>query len=301
LRPRFNDQATSREVAVVIVNHDSADHLRTCVSHLKAAVAPLGAEFVVVDNASTDGSLEGIEEIVPGIRIIKNGDNRGYGRACNQGFHATSAPFVCLLNPDVIAQPGSISAMVSALVSRPRAGVLGPRLLNPDGSYYPSCRVVPNLRVAVGHAVLGLISDDNRFSRAYKLLDFDHGQELEVDWVSGAAMMVRRPAFAELGGFDEDFFMYVEDVDLCARMNQAGWRAIYYPFAEMIHHVAGSSRKAPYKMIRHHHTSLMRFAMKRANTPVRVLMLPVILLGLFGRMLLAWADLYRRRAGEGKP
>jgi N-acetylglucosaminyl-diphospho-decaprenol L-rhamnosyltransferase len=284
---------------VVVVNYDSGDHLRTCVSHLEAAVDPLEAEFVVVDNRSRDRSLDGIQEMVSGIRVIKNADNRGYGRACNQGVRATSAPFVCLLNPDVIPEPGSISAMVAALQDRPRAGVLGPRLKNPDGTYYPSCRVVPNLKVALGHAVFGLISDNNRFSRAYKLLDFDHGEEREVDWVSGAAMMMRRQAFAEVGGFDEGFFMYVEDVDVCARMNQAGWRAVYYPFAEMVHHVAGSSRRTPYKMIRHHHMSHMRFAAKQATTPARLLLLPLILVGLFLRMLLAWANLFRQRRMEG--
>jgi N-acetylglucosaminyl-diphospho-decaprenol L-rhamnosyltransferase len=293
-----SEQATVPEVAVVVVNYDSGDHLRTCMSYLPAAVSPLRAEFVVVDNASKDGSIDGIEDLAPGMRVIRNAENRGYGRACNQGFRATSAPYVCLLNPDVIAEAGSISALVAGLAARPQAGVLGPRLMNPDGTYYPSCRVVPNLRVALGHAVFGLVSDNNRYSRAYKLLDFDHLEEREVDWVSGAAMLVRRHAFEEVGGFDEGFFMYVEDVDLCSRMNDAGWRAVYYPFAEMIHHVAGSSRRAPYKMIRHHHMSHMRFAVKRADGPFRLLLLPAILLGLFLRMLLAWANLFRQKRAE---
>ena len=189
--------------------------------------------------------------------------------------------------------------MVAALEEKPQAGVLGPRLLNPDGSYYPSCRVVPSLSVALGHAVLGLFSEENRFTRAYKLLDFDHATELEVEWVSGAAMLVRRSAFEEVGGFDEGFFMYVEDVDLCARLTKAGWAAIYLPRAEMLHHVAGSSRRAPYKMIRHHHLSHMRFAIKRADGPLRLLALPVILVGLAARMVIAWAHFFlRQRPGR---
>ncbi len=254
-----------------------------------------------MDNASSDRSLEGVDLLEPEIQVIRNPHNRGYGRACNQGFEATAAPYVCLLNPDVIPKPGSIASMVAAMDDRPKVGVLGPRLLNPDGSYYPSCRVVPNLRVALGHALFGLISDNNRFSRAYKLLDFDHSTELEVDWVSGAAMMVRRPAFAAVGGFDEGFFMYVEDVDLCARMTGAGWSAIYFPGAEMVHHVAGSSRRSPYKMIRHHHLSHMRFAVKRADRPHRVILLPAILLGLAGRLLVAWAHLFLRHRARRSP
>lgn len=279
----------------MIVNYDSGDHLRTCVAHLDASVGPLKAEFVVVDNASRDGSLDGLDDVNPDVRIIVNARNRGYGTACNQGSRAASAPCVCFLNPDVVPQPGSIAALVESLDARPDVGVMGPRLLNPDGSYYPSCRVVPSMGVALGHAVFGLLTENNRFTRAYKLLDFDHSTEREVDWVSGAAMMVRRLAFADVGGFDERYFMYVEDLDLCWRLTRAGWKAVYYPSAEMIHHVAGSSRRAPYTMIRHHHVSLMRFAWKRARGPIRFLLLPLMLLGLAARLLLAWIDLFIRQ------
>lgn len=284
----------SVELAVVVVNYDSGDHLRTCIRHLRAAAGQAGTAFIVVDNYSTDGSLDGIEELDLQVQLIRNRKNVGYGRACNIGFAATKAPFVCFLNPDIVPCPGALEDMLRAISERPAVGVMGPRLNNPDGSRYPSCRIVPTLGIAAGHATLGLFTHNNRFTRAYQLMDLEHHDEREVGWVSGAAMMVRRAAFEEIKGFDEGFFMYVEDLDLCNRLNRAGWKALYYPAAEMMHHVAGSSRRAPYKMIRHHHFSLIRFAARKTEGPVK-LALPLITAGLLVRMGLAWGNLFLKR------
>lgn len=282
---------------MVLVNFESGDHLRHCVSHLGAAAAELSTQVVVVDNASTDGSAGGVEEINPQATVLRNPDNRGYGRACNQGARHVTAPFVCFLNPDIVPEPGSLAAMLKQIRRLPEVGVLGPRLINPDGTVYPSCRVVPGLGTALGHAVFGLFTDNNRFTRAYKLMDFDHDSELEVEWVSGAAMLVRREAFDRVGGFDEGFFMYVEDLDLCARIRKAGYSSLYYPQAQMLHHVAGSSRRYPYKMVRHHHFSLIRFTVRRLRGPFKILA-PLVAAALIVRMLLSWADLFLRKGAR---
>ncbi|HEX2150227.1 MAG TPA: glycosyltransferase family 2 protein [Actinomycetota bacterium] len=287
-------------LAVVIINFDSGDHLRNCIANLPAAMKGVNGKLIVVDNASSDGSLDGIGQQYPEVTVIRNSVNKGYGRACNQGFAATGAPLVCFLNPDIVPHAGSLAQMVEAIAARPGVGVLGPRLNNPDGSRYPSCRVVPSLGVAIGHATLGLLTSNNRFTRAYQLSDLNHDEEREVDWVSGAAMLTRREAFQQVNGFDEGFFMYVEDVDLCARLREAGWKALYYPQAQMLHHVAGSSRRTPYRMIRHHHFSLMRYAYRRTKGPARVL-LPLIAAGLAVRMVLVWVDLFiRMRTGKSR-
>lgn len=290
--------APALDLDVVIVNFDSGEHLRACLKHLEAAAEGLDFDVVVFDNASRDGSADGVEQICPHVRVKSSSVNLGYGTACNRGVGATTAPFVCMLNPDIVPEPGSLSAMVHALTARPDVGVLGPRLINPDGTVYPSCRVVPGLRVAIGHALFGIFSEDNRFTRAYKLLDIERDRELEVDWVSGAAMLVRRQAFLEVDGFDEGFFMYVEDLDLCARMRRRGWKAVFYPQAQMLHHVAGSSRRAPYKMIRHHHFSLIRYAALRMKGPLKVFV-PVVALALLVRMLVAWTEFFFRQARRG--
>lgn len=291
------EPAKQFELALVLVNFDSGDHLRNCISRLRAATGEVAVEIVVVDNASIDGSSDGIAEIDPEVTVLRNSLNRGYGRACNQGFKSSSAPFVCFLNPDIVPEAGSLSGMLRAIEERSGVGVLGPRLVNPDGSIYPSCRVVPKIGVALGHAMFGLFTDNNRFTRAYKLIDVDHDVEQEVDWVSGAAMMVRRKAFAQVGGFDEGFFMYVEDLDLCARIKAAGWKSVYYPGAQMLHHVAGSSRRYPYKMIRHHHFSLIRYSSKRLKGPGKALV-PLVAAGLMIRMIMVWVELLLRNGSR---
>lgn len=290
---------TALDLDVVIVNFDSGDHLRSCLEHIEEAGKGLTFDVVIFDNASTDGSADGVEQINPRVRVIRSPVNLGYGAACNRGVGATTAPYVCLLNPDIVPEPGSLTQMVRALSERTDIGVLGPRLVNPDGSVYPSCRVVPGLTVAIGHALFGIFSENNPFTRAYKLVDLNREREQEVDWVSGAAMFVRREAFCEVDGFDEGFFMYVEDLDLCARMKLRGWKAVYYPGAQMLHHVAGSSRRAPYKMIRHHHFSLIRYAALRMKGPMKLLV-PLVALALLVRMLVAWAEFFlRQRDGGG--
>ncbi|MEX2587444.1 MAG: glycosyltransferase family 2 protein [Actinomycetota bacterium] len=291
--------ATALDLDVVIVNFDSGDHLRVCLEHIDAAGKGLNLDVVVFDNASTDGSADGAEDVDDRIRVMRSRVNVGYGAACNRGVGATTAPFVCLLNPDIVPEPGSLTDMVHALARRAHIGVLGPRLVNPDGSVYPSCRVVPGLTVAVGHALFGIFSENNPFTRAYKLLDINRDREQEVDWVSGAAMFVRREAFLQVDGFDEGFFMYVEDLDLCARMKLRGWKVVYYPGAQMLHHVAGSSRRAPYKMIRHHHFSLIRYATLRLKGPMKVLV-PVVVPALLARMLVAWAEFYLRQGRDAR-
>ncbi|MGQ0679149.1 MAG: glycosyltransferase family 2 protein [Actinomycetota bacterium] len=286
-------------VATVIVNFDSGSHLANCLAALGAAQGEGSVELLVVDNASTDGSVDGLAEAHPEVRFVYNARNLGYGSACNIGSRRVSAPFLCFLNPDVVPAPGSLLAMAGALVADPKIGVLGPRLNNPDGSLYPSCRVFPGWRVAIGHAIFGLLTPSNRFTRAYQLRDMSHSEPAEVDWVSGAAMMVRREAFEQVGGFDERYFMYVEDVDLCSRLRRAGWEARYFPAAQMMHHVAGSSRRTPYRMIFHHHRSLLRYALSRTGGAKR-LALPLIAAGLAARMVLVWMDFFLRHGRKGR-
>lgn len=292
-----------QEIGVVVINYDSGPHLRNCLDSLPEAAAAAAADFIVVDNASRDDSLAGVPDH-PDVKVFENARNLGYGSACNKGFAETSAEFVCFLNPDVVPEAGSLAAMAVAMAQRPEVGVLGPRLNNPDGSRYPSCRVVPSLSVAVGHAVFGLFTPNNRFSRAYMLLDREHDDPEEVEWVSGAAMMVRRDAFEQVGGFDESYFMYVEDVDLCNRLRAAGWKALYFPEAVMMHHVAGSSRRTPYRMIFHHHRSLLRYALARARG-VRRLAAPLLVVAVAGRLLVAWVIFFlkhgRRMRRDERP
>src|SRR5207302_9416640 len=139
-------------------------------------------------------------------------------------------------------------------------------------SLYPSVRASPALGDAVGHAFLGFVAPANRFSRRYKMLDWDHSAAMDIDWVSGTYVLLRQAALGELARFDEAYFMYVEDVDLCWRMREAGWRVGYEPTGTVVHAVGASSELAPYRMIAAHHRSLLTFSARTARGRRRLLL-----------------------------
>ncbi len=277
------------DVAAVIVNYNTRDHLLRCVASLRADGVK---EIVVVDNSSVDGSAAALAAVDPAV-FLPTGSNLGFGSAANVGAGATSGPLLLVMNPDAVVEAGAVGAMVEALDSDDGLAVVGPRVDNPDGTRYPSARRFPELGVAVGHAFVGLVRPDNRFTRRYKMLDVDREVAANVDWVSGTCMLVRRSAFEAVGGFDADYFMYVEDVDLCWRLHRAGWQVGYEPKARVVHTVGASSDLMPYRMIAAHHRSLLRFATRTTGGPRRAL-LPVVAVGLAVRMVLAWVQRVRR-------
>jgi N-acetylglucosaminyl-diphospho-decaprenol L-rhamnosyltransferase len=258
--------------AAVVVNYNAGPALLSCVaSVLGQDPAP---ELVVVDNASTDDSLPRLREAHPGVRVVGSGDNLGYARAANLGIAATAAPVVAVLNPDTVLAPGVGKALVTRFETEPELGALGPQLHNPDGSVYPSARRVPSVTDAVGHGLLFFVWRDNPFTRRYRETGADPSRAREVDWVSGAAVWLRRAALDAVGGWDERYFMYVEDVDLCWRLRQAGWRVAYEPAGRVEHLLGVSTATRPYRMIAEHHRSLLRFASVRFTGPRRALLGP---------------------------
>ncbi|HET6795087.1 MAG TPA: glycosyltransferase family 2 protein [Acidimicrobiales bacterium] len=286
-------------VAAVVVNYNAAAYLTGCVASLRAEGL---ADVVVVDNGSVDGSGEVMAAADPGARFLPTGRNLGYGGGANVGIRATASDHVLVCNADLTIEPGAVSAMVAALEADPRRGIVGPLIRDPDGSLYPSVRTFPALGDAIGHAFLGLVAPDNRWSRRYKMLGWDHAVPAEVDWVSGACFLARRRLLDELGGFDEAYFMYSEDVDLCWRAWRAGWKVAYEPAAEVVHVQGVSANRHPYRMIAAHHRSLLRFA-ARTTTGWRRGLLPVVAAGLALRALLAMvqrgAEGWSARRGSG--
>jgi len=284
--PADDQPAEVAEVAAVIVNFNARAHLVECVRSLRADGVDI---VVVVDNASSDGSEDALAASDPDARFLPTGSNLGFGRAANLGVAATDAGHVLILNPDTIVEPGTVKALAAALDADPRLAVVGPRIDNPDGALYPSARRFPKMGDAAGHAFLGIVWRKNRFTRRYRMLDWDHTSPGTVDWVSGACMLVRRTAFDAVGGFDPAYFMYVEDVDLCWRLGRAGWTVGYEPAGRVVHAVGASSQLAPYRMILAHHRSLLRFADRSITGPERAL-LPAVAAGLGIRTLLSWAQ-----------
>jgi N-acetylglucosaminyl-diphospho-decaprenol L-rhamnosyltransferase len=272
-------------VAAVIVNYESGRALARCVDGLRSEVT---GGVVVVDNGSTDGSLDEVRSRFPEVEVLTTGRNLGYGAAANRGVAATGAALVLVCNPDLEVGPGALATLVRALSDQPEWAVVGPLIRTSDGHRYPSARHFPSLVDAAGHALLGIFAPDNRFTRSYQQAHLDQAglEPLTVDWVSGACFLARRTAFEQVGGFDESYFMYLEEVDLCWRLGAAGWKVAYVPAAEVTHLQGVSTERHPYRMIFEHHRSLVRFA-TRTSKGWRKALLPLVMIGIGARAALA--------------
>nr|MDQ3385895.1 glycosyltransferase family 2 protein [Actinomycetota bacterium] len=238
------------DVAAVIVSYNVADLLVRCVESLRADGID---RVVVVDNASADDSVAAIRRADPRVEVVALDRNLGFGAGVNRGVARTPEPHVLVLNPDVEVEPGSTKVLLEALARDPGLALVGPRIVTPEGETYPSARTFPDLVDAAGHAFLHFVWPSNPFSRRYRMLDWDHGDARDVDWVAGTHLLARRSAWDQVGGFDEAFFMYMEDVDLCWRLHAAGWRVGYEPGATVIHGIGRSTDQTPYRMIAAHH------------------------------------------------
>ncbi|MGD0321697.1 MAG: glycosyltransferase family 2 protein [Acidimicrobiales bacterium] len=285
-------------MGAVVVNHNAGESLSECVASLRAEGV---AELVVVDNASSDGSLGALAQIDPEVRVLRTGVNLGYGAGANRGIASVASEMVLVSNPDVALHHGALDVLEEALAADATLAIAGPRLEEPDGTRYPSARRFPSLADGVGHVLLGQLVPGNRFTDRYRMEDLDLTEPTAVDWVSGACFLARRRALRELGGFDEAYFMYAEDVDLCWRARQAGWGVAYVPEAVVTHLQGLSTSRHPYRMLLAHHRSAYRFA-SRSTSGWRRAALPGAAALLALRLVAACAtQAVRRRASEKVP
>jgi N-acetylglucosaminyl-diphospho-decaprenol L-rhamnosyltransferase len=270
------------DLAVVVVNYNAGEYLARCVSSVFASAGGLQLDVLVVDNASEDGSARRAAEEHPAMRLIQNPTNRGLSAAWNQGAAETGAPWMLFFNPDAEVWDGDLAGLVKAGEARPDVALLGPMVRNPDGTIYESGRVFPTVGQAVGHAFLGPFAPRNRFTRAYTQAGWDRSTEREVDWVSGACMLVRRTAFEQVGRFDESFWLYGEELDLSARLRDAGWKILYTPELEVLHEGAVSTGRSR-RTYRMHSDSIYRYYRKHRATGWRRATLPAAWLALRAR------------------
>ncbi len=271
------------QCAVVIVNYNGGDDVLACLTSVHET--PGNVEVCVVDNASTDGSPDRIAERFDGVRLVRNDHNAGFAAAANQGVRATDHPVVVLLNPDARVTPAALGTLSRAFEVHERAGAIGALVRNPDGSVQPSKRSFPTLWQSVLHGLVGLVWTSNPGTRAYVLADAPLDAPCTVGWVSGAAMALRREAFDAMDGFDEDFFFFVEDVDLCKRLWDAGWEVWFEPRAEVVHAWGGSWTRRPLKFLWLHQWNLFRYVRKHRRG-WWVVAYPAIAAGLLLRFLL---------------
>ena len=212
---------------------------------------------VIADNGSEHELVQEAAERF-GAEVVTDGTNRGYGGGANLAARDLDEDWVVVANPDIVWRPGSLDVLIDAGLNTAGAGCLGPRLLNPDGSVYPSGRALPTLVRGTGHAALTRVWPSNPFSAAYHSQGGNDAVR-EVGWLSGACLVLPAPVWRELGGFDEDYFMFFEDVDLGARVARAGWRNVQVPAAVVVHEQGASWKARPERMIRAHHASARRY------------------------------------------
>ncbi len=251
-----------RILSVCIVNWNTREHLARALESLTCGGLE-HPEVIVVDNSSQDGSAAMVKERFPGVRLLENQENLGFSHANNQALRAAQGKYLLLLNPDCIVQADALRRLVEFLEATPEAGVVGPRLLNADGSLQFSCRRFPSFGAGLfRNTPLGWLFPRNRFSRGYLMTDWKHDAPRPVDWVSGAALCLRRRLLEEVGLLDEGFFMYCEDVDWCFRAQEKGWKIYYLPTAVITHLIGRSSDQRPLAMVKEFHRSMARFYRK---------------------------------------
>ena len=250
------------DCSIIIVNWNVRDLLRRCLAALPAAAGPrMRWETIVVDNASADGSAAMVRGEFPGVRLLANTANRGFAGGNNQALAISRGRTVLFLNPDTEAAPGAIATLLAVLDADPTAAVAGPQLRNPDGSVQSSRRRFPTVATALIESTplqpyaagMGLLA-------RYYVADQPDTARQDVDWLTGACLLVRRAALQETGGFDERYFMYSEELDLCRRIRAAGWRIVYEPVAVVVHFEGQSSgQDVPARHIRFNRSKVRYF------------------------------------------
>lgn len=251
-------------VSVIIVNYNVKHFLEQCICSVQRALAATGGEIIVVDNQSTDHSLDYLQPRFPEVRFIANNENLGFAKACNQGWRVSTGEYVLFLNPDTIIPEDCLQSCVQFFASHPDAGAVGVKLLDGSGKFLKeSKRAFPSPMTSL-YKLFGLsrlFPRSKTFSR-YHLGHLDENSTNEVDVLAGAFMMMRRKTLEETGGFDEVFFMYGEDVDLSYRIQQKGYKNYYFAGSSIIHFKGESTRKGTMNYVRMFYTAMSVFVRK---------------------------------------
>lgn len=251
-------------VSVIIVAYNSGDDLTACLGDVRRQAKSLPLEAIVVDNASTDGAPQAARAAYPETTLIESRVNLGFGRGINRAFAQSSGQYVMLLNPDCRLGPEALAKLAEYLGDNPQVGIVGPRIRDFDGSVQFSARGKQGPLAFLFHrsSLLTRLWPDNPVSRRYLLSGWDHDAPAEVAWLSGAAMMLPRRVMESLKGFDERFFLFQEDVDLCRRAAEAGYRVVYWPGAEVRHRIGISQSRDSVRLLAVRHRSMMHYLRK---------------------------------------
>jgi GT2 family glycosyltransferase len=236
-----NSTRSAIDLSIAIVSYNTKEILLDCVNSVRAHTTTIAYEVIVVDNDSRDGTLPAIKNIHPEIRIIANPDNRGFARAVNQALAVSRGRHLLLLNSDTIVRDQALATMVAYLDEHLDVGAVGCKQWTGDGHLSQTCFPFPSIRDHLFYSALFRRVAPTMQAAAAATHAVDCTQSQDVDWTNGACLMVRRSLLQQLGGLDEEFFMYFEDVDLCRRLRQRGFRVRHLAEAEIIHFIGRSS------------------------------------------------------------
>ena len=226
-------QGEQVKVSIVILTWNSERHIDACLASLEQGLRKFSSEVIVIDNGSKDASCAVIENNWPGVRLVRNAENRGVAAARNQGIRLAGGDYVLVLDDDTVVQAGAFDCMVRYMEGRPEVGLCGPKLTDADGQLQLSCRQFPTLTDKLARRLPAFAG--RRMTETVEMAHWDHGTVRAVDYVIGACQMMRRRALQEVGLFDERIFYGPEDIDICLRLRQAGWQVVYHPEAVVVH------------------------------------------------------------------
>ncbi len=231
-------------LSVIIINFNAEKLILRCLQAVYETIGALDCEVLVVDNASTDGSVAAVQQNYPQVKLILNQENVGFARANNQAARLARGHYLLLLNSDAFVHDGAITQMVDFMDAHPQSGAAGCRLVYEDGSLQRSCYSFPTPLTELWQTLwLDRVFSGSPVFGKFRMTYWDQDTERDVDWLMGAVLLIRREVVEELGLFDEAYFMYSEEMDLCYRLNQAGWRVSFVPQATVTHLWGGTSRQ----------------------------------------------------------
>ena len=277
---------THPDLSIIIVSWNVRELLRACLHSIDSQRCGLDVEVIVVDGASSDGSAAMVGEVFPWVKLIACNENIGFPRGNNLGLAKASGRYLLLLNPDTEIKQDALSVMVKYLTQHQDVGLVGPQLLNSDGSIQSSRRRFPTLVSALFESTWLESVAPQWILRHYYAQDLPDDRVSDVDWITGACMLTRCEIFNAIGGLDEAYFMYSEELDWCRRIKDSGWRVVYYPAAQVLHHVGKSSEQAVTARHINFQRAKLRYFRKFHGKATAAVLRTVLLLNYFWQLLI---------------
>jgi len=277
------------DLSVVVVTFNSRAFVLDCLRSLERARAGLAMEVLVVDNASADGTADEVRREAPWARVLEMGGNTGYAKAVNRGTRESTGEFVLALNPDCVVTEQALPGLLAWMRGHPRTAIAGPQLFDAAGEIELSGRSFPGALTFLfnRYSLLTRLFPGNPWSRRYLLRDWDRTTPRAVDWMSGSALLVRRSAIDQVGGMDETYFMFNEDVDWCHCMKDAGWSVDYVPAARVMHRIGSSRSRVSERVILERHRGMIHYFRKHHPAHPAIEALVAVLIMLRARLMLA--------------